>query len=58
MIAETRNDEVEAWLLNRDVAKARAETGPGVPHEIVRAEMQRMIEEIDREIATLMEEEK
>lgn len=47
-------EEAERLLLEAAVAEARAETGPGIPHEEVREEMLVMIAEAQERIAKLL----
>lgn len=47
--------EVERRLLERAVREAR-ESGPDVPHEVVRAEMLRELADLRRKIETLIQE--
>jgi hypothetical protein len=50
------DDDVERRLLEKAVAEALANPGPGRPHQQVAAEMERMIEEIEQEIVTRLAE--
>jgi hypothetical protein len=50
------DDEAERLLLARAVAMARAEAGDGMPGDEACAEMLRMIDEINAEIAALLAE--
>lgn len=46
-------DEAERLALEAAIAEARAETGPGIPHEEVRGEMLRSIETLRRKIEAM-----
>jgi len=45
-------DEAEFFYKSAAVAQARRDAEPGIPNEIVSAEMECMIAELDQEIAT------
>lgn len=52
-VAPIEDDEAERRALAAAVAEARADTRPPIPHEQVRAEMLREIEELRRKIEAL-----
>lgn len=50
---QIETDEAERLALERAVAEARADPSPDIPHEAVRDEMLREIEELRRRIDAL-----
>jgi hypothetical protein len=51
IIFSVEDEDAERQALEAAVAKARADTRPDIPHEEVREEMLREIEELRRKIA-------
>jgi hypothetical protein len=53
ILPSVEDDEAERRAVEAAVARARADTRPDIPHEQVRDEMLREIEELRRKIAAL-----